>query len=139
MANWRSYSRTEHFSRPQKRDFRPFRATVSMKNVWSILFRKRSTGKFGSVRHFFAFFSTKTRSFLHDNPIYLMSLKTQNVHSFQARVPICQFLAENVVRHGRIRHFLVQKNAPLAVGTPICQIVPVSRAYPPPPQKKIPS
>ena len=86
------------------------------------------------MRYTFCAFQHKNQGFLHDHPIYLMPLKVQNVHSFQARVPICQFLAENVVRHGRIRHFLAQKMLRSAVGTPICQIVPVSRAYhlPPP-------
>ena len=36
------------------------------------------------------------------------------MHGFQARVPICQFLAENVVRNGRTQAFLVQKNAPFS-------------------------
>ena len=40
---------------PKKCDFRPFRATFSMKNVWSVLFRKRSIGTFGSVGYFLRF------------------------------------------------------------------------------------
>ena len=40
---------------PKKCDFRPFRATFSMKNVWSVLFRKPSIGTFGSVGYFLRF------------------------------------------------------------------------------------
>ena len=40
---------------PRNCDFRPFRATFSMKNVWSVLFRKRSISTFGSVGYFLRF------------------------------------------------------------------------------------
>ena len=46
------------------------------------------------------------------------------MHCFHARVPICQFFTENVVP------LLVEKKKlRSASGTPICQIVPVLRAY----------
>ena len=59
--------------RISKCDFRPFRATFSMKNVWSVLFRKRSISTFGSVGYFLRFqhknkvFNTTTPNLL-DTP-----------------------------------------------------------------------
>ena len=44
-------------------------------------------------------------------------------------MPICRFFPENVGQNDRKPDSLLKKTLRLAVGTPICQIVPVARAY----------
>ena len=53
------YTRETLFA-PQESDFRPFRATFSVKEFGPALFEKWSTGTFGSVRYFWFFLSKKT-------------------------------------------------------------------------------
>ena len=110
-------------------DFGPFRATLSVKNFGPPLCAQWSARTFGSVKYFLRFCSPKANRAMGT---MTCPKKPENLHGFQARGPVCRFFTEKVVRNDRTAPFLLKKTLRSAVGTPICQIVPVSHADPSP-------
>ena len=116
LADWAFLRQNGAFSGPKVCDFGPVRATFSVKHVGPLFVRTMICLHAWFSEVFFAFFTTSV-------PKMCTVCKP---------MPMCQFAGlfnENAVRNHRKPACFDEKTLRSAVGTPICQIVPVSRAY----------
>ena len=111
-----SYSGMEHFWDPKK-----VSRYIFSEKVWSSL-RGRWLPARLVLSGIFCAFQHKNDGFQYDNHL------RENAKMCTVSTPERPF-AENVVQNGRKTTFLSKKSLRSVVRTPICQIVPVSRAY----------